>query len=75
MFFEGAHDANGSSTEGLLEVAAANPGAAPYQLAQDTQHSGAGQSSDGLDNYGNPANMQAAQTIEAQVLSGQCSHA
>lgn len=72
MFFDGGHDADGSSTEGLIQVARDNPGVPNYELAQDTQHSGAGEDSDGAANYGAPANIYAAQTMLGQVTSGQC---
>jgi hypothetical protein len=72
MFFEGGHIPGRASTEGLIDVWHGDPGAPTWALAQGTQHSGAGQDSDGLANYGAPANVLAAQQMYDQVTSGGC---
>jgi hypothetical protein len=72
MFFLGAHDGTGSSTQGLISVYEANPSESTWELAQDTQHSGAGENSHGLANYGAPSNIQAAQEMLGQVTTGAC---
>lgn len=72
MFFEGGHIGDRNSTEGLIDYYRADPTAPPWELAQDVQRAGAGQDSDGLDNYGATANVRAAQTMLGQVTSGQC---
>ena len=71
MFFIGAHNQYGSPT-GLLTYYDANPTAPPWELAQQTQGSGAGQSSDGLLNYGAPQNMAEASQMQAQLSAGAC---
>jgi hypothetical protein len=75
MFFLGGHVDGRSSTEGLLQVAATHQGEPTWALAQDTQHSGAGETSHGAANYGAPANVAAAQDMVGQVTSGKCPHA
>jgi hypothetical protein len=72
MFFLGAHDGNGAGTRGLITNWQLNPGAPTWALAQATQVSGAGQSSDGAANYGAAPNIQAAQDMLGQVTSGRC---
>lgn len=72
MFFLGAHGGGVASTTGLLTNWQAHPGEATWELAQDTQISGAGQSTHGLANYGAPANIQAAQSMLGQVTGGGC---
>jgi hypothetical protein len=71
MFLIGAHNANGSP-HGLLYYYGLDPSAPTWQLAQQTQGSGAGQSSGGLANYGAPANVAAAQAMLGQVTGGAC---
>lgn len=72
MFFLGAHDGTGSSTQGLISVYDTHQGETTWELAQDTQHSGAGEKTHGLANYGAPSNVQAAQDMYSQVTTGAC---
>jgi hypothetical protein len=71
MFFEGGNGM-GASPYGLIHYYDLNPNLAPWVLAQQTQRSGAGQSSDGLDNYGARSNISAAQAMEAKINGGAC---
>jgi hypothetical protein len=70
LFFEGGTSPNGQSAGGLLKNLDSDPDLPLYELAQDTQGSGAGSSSDGLDNYGQyfPEEEQ----MYNQVTSGAC---
>lgn len=72
MFFFGGHENGQATTEGLLYHYGQNPGLPAYELAQLTQGSGAGASSNGLANYGAPGNVAAAQAMLSQVTSGAC---
>ncbi len=72
MFLFGGHIGGRASTRGLLGYYQADPSAPTWALAQATQVSGAGQSSDGANNYGAASNVAAAQAILGQVTSGQC---
>ena len=58
---------------GAIAINRAQPGLPPWELAQAVQHSGAGQSSDGLDNYGTQTNMNEARTMLSEIQSGACS--
>jgi hypothetical protein len=74
MFFEGGHIPGRASTDGLIQTYQKYPYeiSTPWELAQDTQHSGAGQDSHGAANYGATANMEAGQQMLAEVTSGRC---
>lgn len=71
MFFLGGNN-DGVSTEGLMHYYGLDPNLPPWELAQETQVSGAGQNSDGLANYGAPANMSAARQMLSQITGGGC---
>lgn len=75
MFFFGGHVNGQATTEGLLYHYGQSPGLPPYELAQLTQGSGAGASSNGLANYGASANVAAAQAMLSQVTGGACKNA
>ena len=71
LFFLGG-TSNGASAQGLLKNLAADPGLPLWELAQETQGSGAGSSTDGQGNYGTSQNMSAMQAMYDQVTSGAC---